>query len=189
MEANAADREQICAGMALPPENFAAESSRFSAQEQYENCLRLLVHILAQAQSLGFRLAVLVPGHYPLLDHARAACVQFHQMRWSGKRCRMNTWVFCEYELVQDAFPGAGDHAGFWETSLLLALEPELVDVTRIPPDRTKPPVGIVTNQPVQDSSAEIGEKAIRLIVERVGAQVADRLKHPGQYYMHGWRV
>jgi creatinine amidohydrolase len=185
MEANAVDREAVAGAMGLPPGNFGPGYMRFSPQEQYENYQRLLLHCLCQIQSLGFRVAVLLAGHYPLLDHARAACHLFHQARWANRRAGMVTWTFTGYELVQDLFPGAGDHAGHWETSLLLALEPGLVDLDKVP----DPLVGVATARPLAESSAEYGERAIQAIVQRVTAQVQDRLDHPDAYYAHGWRA
>src|SRR5262249_16305640 len=130
MESGAAEKEAIWEGMKLPGSNFAPGYMRFSPQEQYENYQRLFLHCIYEIQSLGFKVIVLVPGHYPLIDHARAACSMFHQARFHGKRAQCITWAFTGYELVKDQFPDAGDHAGFWETSLMLALLPHLVDMS-----------------------------------------------------------
>jgi len=189
MEANAVDRADIAAEMKLPPENFAPGYMRFSPQEQTENYQRLLLHCLYELQSLGFEVLVLLAGHYPLLDHARAACSLYHQARWGNRRARAIAWTFTGYELVQDVFPTAGDHAGYWETSLMLALEPDLPDLDLLPADRSANLVGVHTTEPVQDASAEFGEQAIKLMVERVTAQVRDRLDNAEAYYSHGWRA
>ena len=189
MEATAADAEDICKLMELPPENFAPERARFSVREQYDNYQRLLLHMLTEIQNLGFKLVVILAGHYPLIDHARAACHLFHQARFNNKRAQMLSWVFTGYELVKDEFPEAGDHAGFWETSLLMALQPELVDLSTLPNDPKVNIVGVLSERPVQESSAEYGERAIARIVEKVGAQVKHRLENPGDYYMHGWKA
>ena len=81
MEANAKDRDQIAAGMGLSPDNFLPERMPFPATEQALNYHKLLLHILAEVESLGFEVGVLVAGHYPLIDHARAAVLQFNQRR------------------------------------------------------------------------------------------------------------
>lgn len=188
MEANGAEREQIAEQMRLPLANFAPGYMRFSPQEQYENYLRLLQHCLYQVQSLGFKVAVFVAGHYPLIDHARAACCLYHQARWDNRRARMITWAFTGYELVRDELPDAGDHAGFWETSLALALTPGLTDLDELPADPLIRPVGVITSEPVRHSTAAYGEKAVALIVERVTRQVAERLRNPKAYYEHGVR-
>src|SRR5512135_2632894 len=116
MEANASDREAIAAGMSLPPDNFLPERQPFTATEQAIHYHQLLLHILAEAESLGFKVGVLVAGHYPLIDHARAAVLQFSQ-RLHSRRHGMLPWAFVDYLLVRDQFEGAGDHAAGWETS------------------------------------------------------------------------
>ncbi|MBI3909422.1 MAG: creatininase family protein [Armatimonadetes bacterium] len=185
MEANAADRERIAAGMGLPPENFAPGYMHRSPQEQYDNYQKLLLHALFEVESLGFQVIVLVAGHYPLIDHARAAVCIYQQ----GKP-RAIAWAFTGYELVKDEFPEAGDHAGHWETSLLLALDGEGVDLSELPTDSAAPLVGVGRTQPpVQEASAAYGERAVRAVVARVTAAVRDRLDNPARYRGHGARL
>ncbi len=188
MEVGAVDKDDILAAMRLPTTNFAAGYMRFSPQEQYESYQRLLLHCLCEIQSLGFKVITFVCGHYPLIDHARAACSVFHQMRFNNKRAQCITWAFTGYELVKEEFPEAGDHAGFWETSLLLALLPGLCDLSELGPDQSAKPVGVLSARPVQEASAEYGERAIALMVQRVSAQVRARLERPADYYTHGAR-
>ena len=59
MEANAADREQIAEAMALSAEGFRAHQP-FTATEQAVNYHKLLLHVLAEVESLGFEVGVLV---------------------------------------------------------------------------------------------------------------------------------
>jgi creatinine amidohydrolase len=188
MEVGAADCDRIVAEMQLPPETFAPGFMRFSPREQYENYQRLLLHCLFQVRSLGFKVAALVAGHYPLLDHARAACQLFHQSRWNNRRAEMITWAFTGYDLVRERFPDGGDHGGFWETSLALALLPGLADLNELPDDPEAELVGVLSNRPVQDSSADFGERAVAAIVERAMAEVRERLEKPKAYYGHGLR-
>jgi creatinine amidohydrolase len=110
MEANAADRNLIAEKMALSPENFLPEHQAFSATEQAINYHKLLLHILVEVETLGFELGVIVAGHYPLIDHARAAVLQFNQREYS-KRYGMLAWAFVDYLLVKDRYEEAGDHA------------------------------------------------------------------------------
>jgi len=188
MEANAGDKEEISAAYGLPPENFAPGYMGYSVKEQSDAYLRLLVHILHEVRSLGFKVAVFSPGHYPLLDFARAACALFHQTVKHDKRGMCIAWAFTGYELVKDVYEYAGDHAAYWETSLLLALCPGLSDLSVLPEDRDERLVG-VGGLPPQDATAEFGEKMTRAIVERVTAEVRDRLEDPGAYGRHGLRL
>src|SRR5205085_835083 len=93
MEVGAADAAEIREQMRLAHANFAPGYMRFTPREQYENYHRLLLHCLFQIQSLGFKVAAIIAGHYPLIDHARAACSVFHQSRFNGKRAAMITWA------------------------------------------------------------------------------------------------
>jgi len=189
MEANNEARESIHAAMKLPSENFAPGYMRFTPQQQAENYYRLLLHCLFEIESLGFQVIVLSAGHYPLIDYARAACLFYHQARRNNRRARAITWAFVGYELVGDEFPEAGDHAGYWETSLSLALLPGLTDMSELPEEKTNPGVGVFTRKAVQEASAEYGERAVQAIVKRVTAEVKDRLEHPEAYYPHGLKL
>ncbi|MHB9024895.1 MAG: creatininase family protein [Armatimonadota bacterium] len=184
MEANAADREQIAELMALDPENFTPRYQPFSATEQALNYQRLLLHILAEAETLGMRLAVLVAGHYPLIDHARAAVLLFNQRRGS---LGMRAWACVDYLLVRDRYPYSGDHAGGWETSHMMALHPETVDLTTLPPPGEHA-VGVGTGgrYDPRDSTAEFGQEILDAAAETVIQEVQHRLAHPELYQGHG---
>jgi creatinine amidohydrolase len=127
MEANAADRDRIAAAMELPPQNFDPDRQPFSPTEQALQYQRLLLHVLAEVESLGFALGVLVAGHYPLIDHARSAVLLFNKRRYS-KYHGMLAWACVDYLFREDRYPEAGDHAAGWETSHLMALHPATVD-------------------------------------------------------------
>ena len=184
MEANAADREAIAAAMGLSPDNFLPERHPFTASEQSIGYHRLLLHILAEAESLGFRLAVLVAGHYPLIDHARAAVLQFNQRRYS-RHHGMLAWAFVDYLLVRDQFDGAGDHAAGWETSHVMALHPDTVDLSLLPAPG-EPLVGIGGRRPPQGATAAFGQQTLEAATEVAVREVAHRLAHTKDYRGHG---
>ncbi len=184
MEANARDREDIAAAMELPPDNFLPERQPFTASEQSLGYHRLLLHILAEAESLGFALGILVAGHYPLIDHARAAVLQFNQRRYS-RHHGMLAWAFVDYLLVRDQFEGAGDHAAGWETSHLMALHPHTVDLSQLPP-KGEPLTGIGGRIPPQDATAEFGEATLEAAAEVAVREAAHRLAHMALYRGHG---
>jgi creatinine amidohydrolase len=160
MEANASDRAQIAEAMGLPPENFLPDRQPFSATEQALGYQRLLLHILAEAESLGFELGVLVAGHYPLIDHARSAVSLFNQRDYS-RRHGMLAWACVDYLLVRDRWPDSGDHAAGWETSHLLALHPETVDLSRLPPKGEALTGIMVSSMLPHDATAEFGRATI----------------------------
>lgn len=184
MEANAADRDRIAEKMGLSPDNFLPERQPFSATEQALNYHKLLIHILAEAETLGFALGVLVAGHYPLIDHARAAVLQFNQREFS-KRHGMLAWAAVDYLLVQDQYPKAGDHAAGWETSHMMALHPQTVDLDELPPEG-ETLIGVGGAMPPQRSSAEFGQETLEAAVAVVVNEVRHRLENPRLYRGHG---
>ena len=185
MEANAADRDQIAAKMGLPATNFAPGYMYQSPDQQNTNSHHLLIHIMHEIQSLGFRVLALGAGHYPLLDHARAAASIFHQVQPRGED-KLLVWPFTGYELVRDRFSPAGDHAGKWETSLMMALDPQgNTDLSFLPADRSQPPIG-ASNNGVQDATPEWGEKVIAAIVQEVDKRVHYLLEHHARLGGHG---
>jgi creatinine amidohydrolase len=184
MEANAADRDQIAAGMELAPENFSADRQPFSATEQAMNYHKLLLHILAEVESLGFQIGILVAGHYPLIDHARAAVLQFNQREYS-KRYGMLAWALVDYLLVRDRYVHAGDHAAGWETSHMLALHPSTVDLDLLP-HKGETLVGVGGRMAPQDATAEFGRETLEAAANVVVREVRHRLEHPEMYRGHG---
>jgi len=184
MEATAADRTQIAEAMKLSPENFSADRQPFSATEQVLNYQRLLLHILVEAETLGFEVGVLVAGHYPLVDHARAAVLIFNQRHFS-KRHGMLAWAFVDYLLVKDRYEFAGDHAGGWETSHMLALHPETVDMTALPPKGERL-IGAGGAMPPQNASASLGQETLEAAADVAIREVRHRLEHKRMYRGHG---
>jgi len=123
-----------------------------------------------------------MPGHYPLLSHARAATELFNlHVHTAGLAAnQVVSWAATGFELVKDVFPEAGDHAGAWETSLMMALRPDLVDLGRLPPDPDVKLVAVWGRDPRFNASQEYGQRAVSLIVERVVGRVEDLLRGLG---------
>ena len=181
MEANATDHDDIAAKMGLPAESFGHGYmvEPISAQNRaYHN---LLIHILHEIRSLGFRIAVIGAGHYPLLDHARsAAAVFFQEQSWP----KMIPWAFSGYELVQGQFTPCGDYAGKWETSLLMHLDPGMQDLTPLQ-KADYPPIG-ASNNGILESTPEWGERATEAVAEAVDARLQHLLANQDRYQGHG---
>lgn len=184
MEANARDRELIAEQMALSPDNFLPERLPFTPTEQALNYHKLLLHILAEAETLGFKVGVLVAGHYPLVDHAWAAVLQFSQREFS-KRHGLLPWAFVDYQLAKEKWDWAGDHAGGWETSHLMYLHPNTVDLNQLPP-KGEPLIGAGGHLAPQDSTDEFGRETLQYACEIALKEVHDRLQNPGRYRGHG---
>jgi len=184
MEANAADRDLIAQAMDLPPENFTPDRQPFNATEQTLNYQKLLLHILAEADTLGFKLAVLVAGHYPLIDHARAAAL-LHNKRRVTRRSGMLAWAALDCVIVRDKYPHAGDHAAGWETSHCLWLHPDAVDLGALPP-RGEKLVGVNGRMDPRDATAAFGRETLEYAAEIILREVRHRLDHRDAYEGHG---
>jgi creatinine amidohydrolase len=184
MEANAADRDRIAEKMSLSPDNFTPERQVFSTTEQAINYHKLLLHILVEVEILGFELGVIVAGHYPLIDHARAAVLQFNQREYS-KRTGMLAWAFVDYLLVQDKYEFAGDHAAGRETSHMLALYPKTVDLSQLPP-KGETLIGIGGHMPSQDATAEFGRQTFEAADTIAVREIHHRLANKHLYRGHG---
>jgi creatinine amidohydrolase len=184
MEANATDRVLISGQMELSPDNFLPERHPFTATEQTLNYQKLLLHILAEAESLGFEVGVLVAGHYPLIDHARAAAQLFNQ-RAHSKRHGLLAWACVDYLFLRPQYAEAGDHAGGWETSHVMWLHPETVDLSLLPPKGEKL-IGVGGRMAPQDAHAEFGRKTLEESAEIVVKEVRHRLANRSLYRGHG---
>ena len=79
----------------------------------------------------------------------------------------------------------AGDHAGGWETSHMMHLHPQTVDLTTLPP-KGQPLIGIGGSRPPQDSTAAFGKETLEAACEAVLKEVQHRLDQPGTYFGSG---
>lgn len=183
LETDPALKAGVAERMNVPLECFAEERQPYSHSRQIEHYHQHLVHILAEAASYDFKLAVFVVGHYPLLDHARAAILFYNQWCYDKSWSHMGVWAFADYKLLDGLYDSPGDHAGGWETSHLLASHPECVDLSRA---GTNLQYGIMSRRDPLESTAEFGNKIYDDTAEIAVKQVKERLEHPGIYSGHG---
>lgn len=71
----------------------------------------------------------------------------------------MITWAMSGYELVRGQFDPCGDHAGKWETSLLMYLDPGMQDLSTLPSDRSVSPID-ASNNGVLDSDVGVRSRS-----------------------------
>ncbi len=120
-----------------------------------------MVHTLFQAESLGFELIVPYVGHYPMHCRMYHAAETF---RAQGGRA--------DVLVLTDHLVAHGDHAAAFETSLLLALAPELVDLAELSANDTVH-LGVVGEDPLRHASAEVGWTAVAKFEAIVQARIA----------------
>jgi creatinine amidohydrolase len=88
----------------------------------------LLVEALTQFAAMGFQTIVLVNGHFGLANSRLLRHVALASMR----RTPVTVLPIADYEVLLE-FGNLGDHAGHWETSLLLGDRPDLVRLDALP--------------------------------------------------------
>jgi creatinine amidohydrolase len=142
METDAADREAIHALMGLPSENFAPgylQSGTIVEQANFYNTL--LWHVAAEVKSLGFQALIFLCGHYPLAAYAGSLRPMIE------RKLGLRVWAGHEAQLLSEyGYQQRGDHAGPWETSLMMAVCPESVDLGRLDPAPEVRPVGCTSD-------------------------------------------
>jgi creatinine amidohydrolase len=94
----------------------------------------VLATTLNRLQEFGFRVAVVFTGHF---SHEQLALVDDVARSWNDENVGLR--VLAAGVNRCPTAPVPPDHAGVFETSLLYALRPELVDIGRLP-DRTAHP-------------------------------------------------
>ncbi len=147
----------------------------------------LLDEALEGLYRVGFRVVVMLTGHYP---SEQVQAVKGAAERARQRHAHLRIWALPEYEAYPDEY--RGDHAAKWETSFLMHLRPDLVDMGRLTgaetpdaPDATRtldemnapgPLHGILGANPARYASAALGQETIEVIVERLAAWVRHSL-------------
>ncbi len=127
----------------------------------------------------GFKLAVIVMGHYGA-EHVKAlthVAENWPKVRAKGRD--MKVWAFPEYKVRPEGATPSGDHAGLYETSLMMFFDADLVDLSTLPAEGEVTGIeagfGIGGEDPRQ-ATAELGRRIAEEIVEGIVAGVRERL-------------
>lgn len=137
---------------------------------------------LRAVDAAGFHAAILFTGHYGPNWKDLKTLVNILQPHF-----RMRIAGIPDFEANEPGYDGdTGDHAGKVETSLLWALEPECVDVSRIPPDDAAGPhfaMGPTARRAnrkiglrmVDDQVAWLGRTAKQMLAEYAASDASTR--------------
>jgi creatinine amidohydrolase len=140
---------------------------------------------LRAADALGFQAAILLTGHYGPNWQDLKTLLEILQPHFA-----MRLYGLPDFEANQPGFDSdgqaTGDHAGKVETSLLWALEPACVDVSRLPPPAAPGPhfaMGPNAHQAdrrvgermVDDGVQWLGDKAGQLLADYAQQQPMER--------------
>jgi creatinine amidohydrolase len=130
-------------------------------------------HIRA-ADALGFHAAILLTGHYGPNWQDLKRLIELVQP-YVGVRL----YGLPDFEANQPGFDSdghsGGDHAGKVETSLLWALAPECVDVSRVPPPE-EPGTHLAMGKDVRLSNRQVGERMVEDEVRWLGQKARELL-------------
>jgi creatinine amidohydrolase len=148
--------------MKLPARNFAAGALGNTYADQLALYDKLLMYALHEIRSLGFRAVCILTGHYPIIEWARPVCSRFNR-KFSD--CR--AWAGIEFHYVPKSKrdQAGGDHAAKWETSYLMVLRPECVDMTVHRGREKETLIGVGGHDPRTEASTEVGRQGVELIV------------------------
>ncbi len=135
---------------------------------------RLVLYQIRAFDARGFHAAILVTGHYGGLERTIRLLCEYY-LRRTGSPIRLH--AVADWELIQ--FENySGDHAGITETSQLMAIRPDLVDLGR---QSVQPELGTRyagTRFPTKDGkmpNRQLGENIVQSQIERLG-EIKDEL-------------
>lgn len=169
------------AGVVLPPTFWGTrghETYEGSVLLDEETIAVLMRNVLQRLGALGYRLVVVCTGHYPAVQGALLKRAADEYMNTPGA-----ARVLALDPFTCQPIDSAIDHGGRVETSLMLYLHPELVDMAKL---RTHPdPFRGVAPTCVEGTFAEGSERfrrALEVFVARVEEEISRALEYsPGQ--------
>jgi len=140
-------------------------SAYWVSDELFEQWVRAILLQLARA---GFRIVV-AHGHGPSTKTFAA-----HSDAWQQE---FGLKLFtCWRDDEKDGLGIQTDHAAANETSLMMALHPDLVQMANLSPDPNDWPVAVSGRDPRDHASAETGECAIAMQLDRMAAMLTNEL-------------
>jgi creatinine amidohydrolase len=146
---------------------------RFSLSIHSQVIQALWDGIFAELARVGFRVVVLLSGHYAhghelvLMDAAEHA-INTHGLLVLA----VPPMALVDEEML--------DHAAHWETALLMAIRPRLVDLEALGSAPLHPATTAVLGDDPRRATPTQGEAAITLATDRIAGSVAALLTHGG---------
>lgn len=162
MEANKDPDGKIRAKMGFEEKKFTREYLGLKDGEERNYTEQIVRHLLLQMDQMQMKAVLLVFGHCPWRQFTQKAIDDFKRKFKHVKVEGAGVNLFSR----RTKFTG-GDHAGQWETSCLMHLRPDCVDMN-VYKGKTGNDVmvGIIGEDPRIDSSPEFGRRASEIMVE-----------------------
>ncbi len=143
--------KDICEKIGYDFNALEENAKRSIANNGYALWQNLMEHIFFEMQSFGYTHIIVIPGHYPL----------FPQMELAIRKYKKNNGKCKVFSLQDDMYADdrtSGDHAAKFETSLMMALMPKTVDLSRLNSDVH---IGVLGEDPKTKASAKFGFEII----------------------------
>jgi creatinine amidohydrolase len=149
--------------------NFFPDSKKQIVEELYQSIFLGLVDV-------GFKVIIGVTGH-DVKEQKAAMQKAVEAVQKTGKATGYAMMEGDLYDLTEDGM----DHAAHWETSLLMHLRPELVDMKQIKhedleTEEGRKEAGIYGLDPRKHASSELGEKIANYIADKIGQKATELL-------------
>jgi len=137
---------------------------------------RLYTEIFEGLITVGFKVIIGVTGHDV---NEQVSSLQKAVDAVSTDKAK--GFAMMEFSLNEGDSSVGGDHAAKWETSYIMAVRPDLVDIDRIKDEildkeTWREGAGIYGFDPRVHAAKEVGEKAINLIVDKIGQKAKELL-------------
>jgi len=173
----------LTGGVVFPPMFWGAfDTMPFPFTLRYKKApmRRMVRETLAQLGDWGFKVIVLLTGHYP---PSQGKMLKKECRRFNKKKKALA--IGCPEQNFALDLAYYGDHAAMWETSIMMAIDEDQVDLSAMPeglgPIERMVRFGVMGQDPVSKSSREKGEQAINLIAKNLSDLVLALLENPDE--------
>ena len=182
--------EKLNGGIVLPLNYIGRPGfSRYIGTLTYSEGLvnQLFYEYMGQLRKVGARIIALITGHY---GDTQVDCVKLAAKCFAMDHTDVTVIAGAEYEDSEVDGTRPADHGGFWETSMMLRLRPELVDMDLLKPV-PNPPMAYPnpphdTHKETNDwswpdnvarSTGEMGERAIDIMATTYANKIRTALQ------------
>jgi len=170
---------EITGGVLFPCVNWGAFDTMnfpFTFHFQKKSVVNITMAMMRQLYIMGFRIIVLLTGHYPgsQVNNVKKTAQKFTKKYKAKGGFALG---IPEQALVPD-LGYIGDHAAEWETSIMMAINPSFVDLSRLTPNLKYSERcarhGVMGRDPLLYASAEKGQRTIEEIVKRLTTAIQE---------------
>lgn len=103
-----------------------------------ETLMSVIIDICDSLISSGFRKILILNGHVPN-EWVLKSAMDILRAKHEHARIKVMNYFSCSEEIYKEMTKDGGDHANFFETSLMLYLNPQLVKVSKIVDEPARP--------------------------------------------------